>query len=98
MDNRSPIERMIDESCGHDPFMERRKTGSTVTLKCPACKRTKSVDLEDYDPPGTKLVVTKCPNCFESGDFTEIQFFDSDGRGLPAGNHRRAEGLNNERF
>ena len=73
----SPIERMIDEACGHTPG--RALTDRAfVTLECPTCKKKKTVARHKSDLPGTVRVVTPCPDC--SDETAIIDYFDANGK------------------
>lgn len=74
--SRSPIERMVDRACG---IPDDYEPPPRVTLRCPMCKREKDAAIDPTDPPGTKLVLTQCPECV-GGDFSTVDYFDSNGR------------------
>lgn len=78
---RSPIESMIDavvkcticgQPCGCDCW---------ITMRCPKCKRTKSAERDETDPPGTAVVQVTCDRC-DNGDFAEVLYFDAAGNQL----------------
>lgn len=75
---RSPIEMMVDRACGFDPDAPSARQ-DFVILRCPECKKQRSVDREKSDPPGTVVVETSCLDCHKSGDFENVDYFNVKG-------------------
>ena len=65
-DSRTPIERMVDEACGHDtlsappPFL--------IRLRCPTCGGEKLVERHTVDPCKAVLCVFPCQDCEDDGN------------------------------
>lgn len=81
---RSPIERMIDASvrcliCGTQGI---GNCDCWVELRCPKCKRTKTIQRDKTDPRKTAVVEVLCPDCDDNGEFPEVLYFDRSGKQL----------------
>ncbi len=51
-----------------------------ITLRCPDCKRTRSVKRDATDYPEAVRVEVPCDRCDSGGDFPEVMQFDAVGR------------------
>jgi formate dehydrogenase maturation protein FdhE len=51
-----------------------------IRLECPDCKSVKRTYQDGSDPPGTALVVARCPDCDDSGKYPDILYFDASGK------------------
>lgn len=78
----SPIEMAIDQATGFRPDARPKPAPRPpVTLRCPRCQKSKSVDRLRHDPPGTAVVEYPCPECHKQGE-AEVFYFDAAGRQL----------------
>lgn len=88
--SRSPISALIDKGiidkgmrCTRcDAPMGQCDCWTTVTLRCPECKRTKQVTKHETDPPNTAIVEAPCDKCDRGGDKPETMYFDMKDRQL----------------
>jgi len=76
----TPIEKMIDASakcakCG----APMGKCSCWITLRCPKCKRARTVEREDYDPKNCAVIECSCDRC-NHFDSSTVDYFDAEGR------------------
>ena len=73
---RSPIEMMIDAACGVTPETMRKLM---VRIRCPKCKREKSVKRDGIDPDEAEVMEFPCPACRPDGFEEDPRYFDAQG-------------------
>lgn len=52
----------------------------TVLLRCPKCRRRKTVSRHNSDPPGTAIVESLCLECTRWEDGGEVTYWDKEGK------------------
>lgn len=77
----SPAEKLVDASvrCGKCGAPGVGTCQCWITLVCPRCPATLTVERMEIDPPDAVKIEVQCPKC-DQGDFGESHYFDFAGR------------------
>lgn len=69
MTPRSPIDMLLDRvdwKCAKCGVSTKVGCDCLVTLECPNCKKTRKVFRESDDPQHAKIIMMRCPLCWDA--------------------------------
>jgi len=77
----TPIERLIDQTCGMAVQVTASQPARNITIKCPHCKRQIVRGLlQNIDPPDAVRSEVICPECMKAGKAMIHRDFDKHGQ------------------